>query len=307
MGSQGAWGAFDGARRHGDGFAEAAPDLQMGAREGLARYEPDSRPPGAKVGGYRDRGTGSTDAADVAVRSRQLAFALQAPLSGAQSASTDRPAETPDEAPNPQGGAASKPTLRAVAQVLQMYVVAEDGDAVYLIDQHAAHERVLYERFRAAAQARGLQSLPLLVPLTIEVRAQDADGIEAAAPSWTSSGLVVERFGDHAFVVRAVPHIWEGLDLLSLVQDVFADELAQRLGTREERTGERAARSWQEQLILRSCKAAVKANQKLTLPELDALLASLALLENPFTCPHGRPTAIRMTRAQLEREFRRTL
>jgi len=199
-------------------------------------------------------------------------------------------------------------TLRAVAQVLTMYMVAEDGESVYLIDQHAAHERVLYEQFRSEAQQHGLQALDLLVPLTLEVRPHEVSLLEGAAAHWLQLGLIVERFGEQAFVIRSVPHIWEGLDIERLARDLFADEVAERISVGSASTGmERTLRNWQERLILRACKAAVKANQRLSQLEMNALLQALEKLDNPFTCPHGRPTAIRLTRSQLEKEFRRSV
>lgn len=197
--------------------------------------------------------------------------------------------------------------LRAVAQVMQMYIVAQDEDAVYLIDQHAAHERVLYERFRAEAAERGWLRLELLVPLTIEVPLREFALVQTAREQWEQFGLLVEPFGEQAFVVRAVPHIWEGLDIEALVRDVFADHVSEQLDVDGEVGSRRALRAWQDRLIMRSCKAAVKANQKLSLMEMDALLQSLSTLQNPFTCPHGRPTAIVLTRQQLEKEFKRSL
>lgn len=197
--------------------------------------------------------------------------------------------------------------IRAVAQVMQMYIVAQDADAVYLIDQHAAHERVLYERFRDEAAQRGWLKLDLLVPLTIEVPVREFGILNLAREQWIEFGLIVEPFGEQAFVVRSVPHIWEGLDIERLVKDVFADQVADQLGVDKEIGSTRAMRAWQDRLIMRSCKAAVKANQKLSLMEMDALLQSLSTLQNPFTCPHGRPTAIVLTRQQLEKEFKRSL
>lgn len=189
-------------------------------------------------------------------------------------------------------------SLRAVAQVLRTFIVAEDGDAVYLIDQHAAHERVLYERFRAQVRARGARSLELLVPFPIELRSQDVDSILLLQSEAQTMGLAFERFGESALLIRSIPEIWEGLDEHRLVQDTFSEWL----DSREHEPYD----ALENRVILRACKAAVKANEILSLTEMDALLRSLETLERPFTCPHGRPTAVRLSRAMLLKEFKRT-
>ncbi len=188
--------------------------------------------------------------------------------------------------------------LRPVAQVLNMYIVAEDGDAVYLIDQHAAHERVLFEKFRAAFAAGQVRPVELLVPLTVDVRPQDVATLAALAGQAAVVGLQYELFGERSFLIRTIPHIWEGLNLDRLVGDTFAELVEQ---------GEAPSHLWlEDRIVLRSCKAAVKANHRLSVMEMEALLQSLVPLENPFTCPHGRPTALRITRSRLEREFGRS-
>ena len=197
--------------------------------------------------------------------------------------------------------AAQRPhsALRPVAQVMNMYIVAEDDDAVYLIDQHAAHERVLYEKFRRAFAEGQVRPVELLVPLTVETRPQEVAPLTALASQAILVGLRYEPFGERSFLVRTIPHIWEGLDLERLVHDTFT-ELVEH--------GELPDHLWlEERIVLRSCKAAVKANRRLSMMEMDALLQALAPLENPLTCPHGRPTALRITKTRLEREFGRSM
>lgn len=220
----------------------------------------------------------------------QMAFAIQEPVPTAYTAGGDI---RRTEALVRHVG-----VLRPVAQVLEMYIVAEDGETVYLIDQHAAHERVLYERFRAAFDSGAVRALPLLVPVTLDVAPHEVSRLERFRPLAASFGLVYEAFGERSFVVRSVPNIWEGLALEQIVRDALGDLL--------DENGTPTALAMQERLVMRACKAAVKANDRLSLPEMEALLAALGELENPFTCPHGRPTALRITRHQLEREFGRS-
>lgn len=187
--------------------------------------------------------------------------------------------------------------LRAVAQVLKSFIVAEDGESVYLVDQHAAHERVLYERFRAKLHASTVRELPLLVPLTFELRPTEVDLITRQQAVAKQFGLEFEAFGENALVVRSIPNIWEGLDAYGLIRDVF-DEWLQAKEVAP-------FAKLEDKVIMNACKAAIKANQTLSLLEMNALLKALSGLENPFTCPHGRPTALRLTRADLERRFLR--
>ncbi len=223
------------------------------------------------------------------VSDAQLAMVLQ------------EPAATVVEPRGPQitAQAIRKGQIRAIAQALQMYIVAQDGESVYLIDQHAAHERVLYEKFRQSFQERGKFSLPLLVAITIDLRAHEVQILGKYADKAQAFGLVYERFGDTSIVVREIPHIWEGLDVHRLVNDFLTDLL-------EERDLDSMLKM-EDRLIMRACKAAIKANQTLSIMEMNALLDALSTLENPFTCPHGRPTAVILSRQQLEREFKRSL
>lgn len=227
--------------------------------------------------------------------SSQLAMVLQEPAATTvESREPSDPREPPVTAK-----AIRKGQIRAIAQALQMYIVAQDGDTVYLIDQHAAHERVLYEKFRRSFQERGTFSLPLLVAMTIDLRAHEVQILEKYADKGQAFGLVYERFGDTSIVIRGIPHIWEGLDVHRLVNDFLTDLL-------EERDLDSMLKM-EDRLIMRACKAAIKANQTLSIMEMNALLDALSMLENPFTCPHGRPTAVILTRQQLEREFKRSL
>lgn len=190
--------------------------------------------------------------------------------------------------------------LRAVAQVLKLVIVAEDGEDIYLIDQHAAHERVLYEKFRKRMREQDHYAMELLVPITLELNVIKIELLFQHQAQWTSFGLVIEPFGENVIRITHVPSIWEGLDIEQLAHDVIFDVL-------EDRTTSVFRSELEDKVILRACKAAIKANSTMDRQEMDALLEAMQKLDNPFTCPHGRPTAIRITRSQLEKEFKRTL
>ncbi|MCL6637467.1 MAG: DNA mismatch repair endonuclease MutL [Alicyclobacillus sp.] len=213
------------------------------------------------------------------------------------------PAEQVNEHPEPVAtGTASHdagrlPALRLVGQALGLYILAEDGEHLYIIDQHAAHERVLYERFLKRLQSRHVRPLPLLTPLPLVLTPGEYAAVCERQAELQTCGLEVEPFGGSDVVVRSVPDIWEGLDLHRLAEDVLRQLAADRSAG--------VVTALQPQLALQACKAAVKANQRLSLPELEALCSALAEADDPFHCPHGRPVLLRLSQRDLEKGFRR--
>lgn len=187
------------------------------------------------------------------------------------------------------------PLLRLVGQVGSAYLVAEGPDGLYLVDQHAAHERVLYERFRA--QRSQLESQRLLEPLTIELSPEEADLLEEQLALLNDLSFEVEPFGPNTFVMRAMPALLVGSDPEAALRVVVED-------FEEDETPLEAQR--EARLIARVCKrAAVKAGKKLSVEEQEALLRDLEACEAPRTCPHGRPTMVHLSIDLLEKQFGR--
>ncbi len=192
------------------------------------------------------------------------------------------------------------PLLRLVGQVAATYLVAEGPDGLYLIDQHAAHERVLFERFMALKNNQADGEIPaqaLLEPASVELPSAQADLLEEQLPVLTRLGFQVEPFGRGAFLVRAIPALLSGMNpaaaLRVLVEDFEEDETPLK--------GEIEAR-----VVARVCKrAAVKGGQALSRQEQEALLRDLEASQSPRTCPHGRPTMIHLSVDVLERQFGR--
>lgn len=188
------------------------------------------------------------------------------------------------------------PLLRLVGQIAATYLVAEGPDGLYLVDQHAAHERVLYERYQEQRQS-AIPSQSLLSPLAIEFSAAEARLIAEQLPILAELGFQIESFGLHTFLVRAVPQILSGIEpgsaLRVLVEDFEEDETP--------------LQSEQEaKIIARICKrAAVKGGKQLSVEEQRALLDDLERCQSPRTCPHGRPTMIYLSVDLLERQFGR--
>ena len=198
----------------------------------------------------------------------------------------------------PLAGPGRLPLLRLVGQVGAAYLVAEGPDGLYLIDQHAAHERVLFERFMSQAAAPAhLPAQALLQPVTLQLPPQSAQALTAQLGLIDKLGFQVEPFGPHTFLVRAIPALILGSDpaaaLRVLVEDFEEDETPLQAEI-------------EGRLIARVCKrAAVKAGQVLTLEEQHALLLDLENCASPRTCPHGRPTMIHLPADLLERQFGR--
>ncbi|MFQ5407883.1 MAG: DNA mismatch repair endonuclease MutL [Anaerolineales bacterium] len=191
----------------------------------------------------------------------------------------------------------SVPLLRVVGQVGAAYIVAEGPDGLYLIDQHAAHERILYEAFRVQAAAAQVVSQALLEPVAVEVQPEAAALLHAQLATLQALGFSVEPFGGSTFLVRALPTVLGAIDPHNAIRVVIEDfeEDETPLG------GEMEAR-----LIARVCKrAAVKAGQVLSMEEQQAMVQQLERCQSPRTCPHGRPTMIHLSADLLEKQFKR--
>ncbi|HEY8489681.1 MAG TPA: DNA mismatch repair endonuclease MutL [Dehalococcoidia bacterium] len=209
-----------------------------------------------------------------------------------QRAAAPRPEPGPD---GPAPPAPRIPILRVVGLTAGTYVVAEGPDGMYLIDQHAAHERVLFERIRAqrtrqAVEVQGLLDAPLL-----ELTPRQAAVLEGHAAVLAEHGFGLEPFGERSYRVRAVPAVLAGKDPLGAVT-AFLD----RLGSEEPgvEDGDRVAATL-------ACHGSVRAGMSLTMDEMRELVRLLEAAESPRTCPHGRPTMLHLSASALEREFRR--
>ena len=188
------------------------------------------------------------------------------------------------------------PLLRPVGQVSNTYVIAEGPDGMYLIDQHAAHERVLYERFLADRRQGVRDVQPLLQPAPVELTARQRALLESFGEELESAGLALDPFGDGALLVRSVPPALAGSDVTRAVGELL-DLLGREDGPTEE-PAHRVAASL-------ACHAAVRAGQTMSEEEQRELLRLLETTEQPRTCPHGRPTMIHLSANALAKQFRR--
>lgn len=187
-----------------------------------------------------------------------------------------------------------------IGQFRNTYIICETGDELILVDQHAAHERVVYERLcRARKSGRPLQAQRLLVPETVDLGYGEVPAMERMLPELHAMGFEIEFFGGETFVVKAVPGILGGRKISPLITDIA--EAAERLGGAPDVSG-----LVDQCIVLAACHGAIRANQRLSENEMTSLLRQLDECENPFNCPHGRPTVIRWPVPFLEKRFGRT-
>ena len=192
--------------------------------------------------------------------------------------------------------------LRVLGQSRNTYIVAETDDAVLLIDQHIAHERVLYEQMMNGAtesqSAWGVVTQHLAVPQTLELSPADARVVQERLGALEKSGFVLEPFGGETFMVRAVPGRVADKPYLEILKEII-EELTHASVARRLLVPHESA------IIMASCKMAVKKGDPLTMEEMTRLLADLAQMRNPFTCPHGRPILLALSHHEMDRKFHR--
>lgn len=186
---------------------------------------------------------------------------------------------------------------RIIGQVFETYWIVEFEDKMYIIDQHAAHEKVMYERFMKEFAQKKQTSQMITPPVIVSLSMQEEEMLRRHMEHFTAVGFEIEHFGGREYSVRAVPG-----NLYGIADRTLFIEMLDGLTDVSERA---SAQVICEKIASMSCKAAVKGNQKLSATEADALIGELLELENPYNCPHGRPTIISMTKYELEKKFKR--
>jgi DNA mismatch repair protein MutL len=205
--------------------------------------------------------------------------------------SPEKGAPIPEPAPRLMD---SLPVLRVVGQVMNAYIVAEGPDGLYLIDQHAAHERIRFDKVSKEREQRRPEVQGLLEPVSLEVTPRQDTVMRSCLSSLGEFGFALEPFGERTYLVRSVPALVAGDNWPAMLREML-DVLA----------GE-ARRQWEERMMASiACHGAIKSGQALSEEEMQALVRQLEQTAHPHTCPHGRPTVIRLSAAQLGREFGR--
>lgn len=187
---------------------------------------------------------------------------------------------------------------KLIGQVFDTYWLTEYHDNLYIIDQHAAHERVLYEKTMKSLKNRDFTSQMISPPIILHLSMQEEELLNQYIDQFTRIGFEIEEFGQESYAVRAVPD-----NLFSIAKKDLLMEMIDSLSTEVSRNS--TSELIDEKIASMSCKAAVKGNMKLSAIEVDALIGELLTLDNPYHCPHGRPTIIAMSKKELEKKFKR--
>ncbi|GLS24519.1 DNA mismatch repair endonuclease MutL [Marinibactrum halimedae] len=196
------------------------------------------------------------------------------------------------------GSGEAPPLGYAIAQLKGIYILAENEQGLVVVDMHAAHERITYERMKISFEEKGIQAQPLLVPLTIAVSEAEADLSEQQNEVFKNLGFELQRAGPESLVVRQIPVILQKANAENLVRDVLAD-------LREHGASTRIRENMNAILGTMACHGAVRANRKLTLAEMNALLRDMEATERSGQCNHGRPTWALQSLAELDKLFMR--
>jgi DNA mismatch repair protein MutL len=184
----------------------------------------------------------------------------------------------------------------ALAQLSGIYILAQAADGLILVDMHAAHERIGYERLKACWGRGEVQQQPLLVPMPVAVAAREADLAEEQQELLASLGVTVDRVGPERLLIRAIPAILSSADPEQLLRDLLADLIAHG-------STDRIHSEINRVLSGMACHGAVRANRPLSLPEMNALLRAMERTERADQCNHGRPTWIKLSLQALDRMF----
>ncbi|QNH16585.1 DNA mismatch repair endonuclease MutL [Xanthomonas sp. SS] len=227
--------------------------------------------------------------------------ALYAAPAGAGDAAAGMPLLAQDAAgglPATSADSGVPPLGYAIAQLHGIYILAENAEGLIVVDMHAAHERIGYERLKNAHDGIGLHAQPLLVPITLAVGERDADTAEREAETLAALGFEITRSGPQSLHVRSIPALLAQAEPEALLRDVLTD-------LREHGHSRRIAGARDELLSTMACHGAVRANRRLTVPEMNALLRDMETTERSGQCNHGRPTWARFTLGEIDRWFLR--
>lgn len=219
---------------------------------------------------------------------------------------TAEPRAYPETRPTPamggeeavEGENGEPPLGYAIAQLHGIYILAQSRQGMIIVDMHAAHERITYERMKRALDAQDLTSQPLLVPVSVAVSQKEAALAEDHAGELATLGLTVERIGPETLAVRQLPALLRGADAEQLLRDVLADLIANG-------SSDRVEAQTHELLGTMACHGSVRANRQLTIPEMNALLRDMEATERSGQCNHGRPTWTLVTLPELDKLFLR--
>lgn len=198
----------------------------------------------------------------------------------------------------PEKDTLAPPLGFALAQLHGVYILAQATDGMVIVDMHAAHERITYERFKTQLDGQGITRQPLLLPVSVAVSSREADLAVERQELFRDLGLEVDRLGAETLVVRAIPAMIQGADAERLLRDLLSDLVV--LGS-----SDRIRREIDQVLSTMACHGSVRANRRLTLDEMNALLRDMERTERADQCNHGRPTWVKLSLGELDKLFLR--
>ncbi len=190
--------------------------------------------------------------------------------------------------------------VKIVGQLFDTYWIIEADGTSYIIDQHAAHEKILYEEYMFAFQSRSIDTQIMLMPISLILSEKDSIVLDENIELFNKLGFAVEMFGKNTYAIREIPFVFETVTpafFMDLLENVKA------LGKNKDNLSD----LYEEKIISMSCKAAVKGNDKLSFSDARVIIEKLTKLENPFNCPHGRPTIVELSKVEIEKMFKRVL
>lgn len=205
----------------------------------------------------------------------------------------EAPQQTPEVTTSP-----APPDFRIIGVLQKLYVLMESKEGLVLMDQHAAHERVNFEKFRRAIESGGVPCQRLLMPITLQTTPRDADLLKQNLTSLNRLGIEIEPFGPNIFKVETLPSFLKTDD-----PSAWLDHVIEELSSLSSKSS--SLRLSEDAIATIACRASVKSNDVLSIPELQALLKDLFACEMPYCCPHGRPTLVQISTSELERKFGR--
>lgn len=228
-----------------------------------------------------------------ASRNQQQSMPQADPQKEIKQVATDEPVQ------EKTAGQQSFPVMYPIGQMKGTYILAQNEDGFYMIDQHAAHERIHYEKLYAQFGHPAQASQELLVPITMDLPPAEAEILEKRLPLLEQAGVYLQRFGGNTFKVSAYPHWLPDGSEKSIIEEMVEWILSEKQLD--------IAKLREKASILCSCKASIKANQSLGLAEMEALLQTLSDCRQPYTCPHGRPIIVSFSNYELEKMFKRVM
>lgn len=235
------------------------------------------------------------EAAPTRVDGKQKLAANAQPQTTHSPSSTAEASAAPEPRPSRQS---AMPSFRIIGVLHKLYVLMESTEGLVLMDQHAAHERVNFEKMRRAMEQGGVPSQRLLMPLMLQTSPRDADVLNRHLDSLSKLGIEAEPFGPNTFKIEALPTFLKTDDPIA-----WLDQVVEELQSLSSKSS--ALRLGEDMIATTVCRHSVKANDHLSTPELQALLNDLFACEMPYCCPHGRPTLIQMSTSELEKKFGR--